>query len=146
MEVIAEEIANALTQDEIIEHEIYHGNMVDSDNIGNGYIISENIAHRTPTSKEFLMSDDTIINDVLAVVKLCENLPEEGKIRFDLPKGKKRVRLYCPVDAEIRIKNFRSDKFCEPYAKGLNVLWIGDSITQGAGSFMSSQTYVNIVS
>ena len=91
-------------------------------------------------------SFDLYINDILAVVKSCENLPVEGKMRFDLPKGKKRVRLYFPVDAEIRIKNFQSDKFCEPYAKGLNVLWIGDSITQGAGSFMGSQTYVNIVS
>lgn len=33
-------------------------------------------------------SFDLYINDVLAVVKSCENLPVEGKMRFDLPKGK----------------------------------------------------------
>ena len=59
--VLAEEIADSLTQNDTIDREFYSGNMVDKYNIGNGYIIQENTAKRTATTKEFLMSDDTIM-------------------------------------------------------------------------------------
>lgn len=61
LSAIAEEIADSLSQEETIEREFYNGNMVDRYNIGNGYIIRENIGNRTETTKEFLMSDDTIM-------------------------------------------------------------------------------------
>ena len=54
-------LAEGLTPEETIEREFYPGNMVDSYNIGGGYIIQENVENRTPTTKEFLMSDDTIM-------------------------------------------------------------------------------------
>lgn len=61
LSVFAEEIADALTTKETIEREFYTGNMVDKYNIGSGYIIQENVENRTATTKEFLMSDDTIM-------------------------------------------------------------------------------------
>ena len=61
LSAFAEELADVLTKEETIEHEIYSGNMVDKYNIGSGYIIQENVENRTATTKEFLMSDDTIM-------------------------------------------------------------------------------------
>ena len=61
LEVVAEEIADSLTTEATIEREFYTGNMVDSYNIGNGYILREIEEHRTPTTKEFLMSDNTVM-------------------------------------------------------------------------------------
>ena len=61
LSAFAEELADVLTQEETIEHEIYSGNMVDKYNIGSGYIIQENVENRTATTKEFLMSDNTIM-------------------------------------------------------------------------------------
>ena len=59
--VLVEELGDMLTKENVIEHEIYSGNLVDSDNIGKGYIVQENTEKRTLTSKEFWMSDDTIM-------------------------------------------------------------------------------------
>lgn len=61
LSAFAEELADLLTQEESIDREFYPGNMVDKYNIGSGYIIQENIANRTATTKEYLMSDNTIM-------------------------------------------------------------------------------------
>ena len=61
LSVLAEEIVDVLTTEETIEREFYSGNMVDKYNIGSGDIIQENVKNRTATTKEFLMSDDTIM-------------------------------------------------------------------------------------
>ena len=54
--------------------------------------------------------------------------------------------MYFPTDVEIRLKNFRLNGTWEPVLpEKERVLWIGDSITQGVGSFMGSETFVNIV-
>ena len=74
LEVVAEEIADSLTTEEVIEREFYTGNMVDAYNIGNGYILQEIEEHRTPTTKEFLMSDDTVmVQQFVEPVHYCEN-------------------------------------------------------------------------
>ena len=61
LQVVAESIGNALTVEDSIEQNYYPGGMVDKYNIGNSYIVQENVKNRTLTSKEFLMSDDTIM-------------------------------------------------------------------------------------
>lgn len=89
---------------------------------------------------------DMYIDGVLYSYRNEEEMEGVGNISFDLPNGKKEVDLYFPIDAEIHVKNFFIDgNILPPFPKTENVLWIGDSITQGAGGFMGGQTFVNIV-
>lgn len=80
----------------------------------------------------------------IAVKQVCE-MGEKGTLTFDLPKGNKKITLYLPLDADIGIKNFTIDgKWRKTPPKKTKVLWIGDSITQGYGAFITGQTYVNV--
>lgn len=90
---------------------------------------------------------DLFVDDELFDSKEEKDLPTEGTLTFALPQGAKNVKIYFPVDAEIRIKDFCIDGTYRVIADNRpKILWLGDSITQGAGSYMGSQTYVNIVS
>lgn len=90
---------------------------------------------------------DLFVNDELSEIKEEKDMAEEGILTFSLPQGTKNVKIYFPIDAEIRMKDFCIDgNYRITEDKRVNALWIGDSITQGAGSFIGSQTYVNIVS
>ena len=90
-----------------------------------------------------LWFDDEEAAEVLQV----EDLKDQGTIHFSLPGGMKKVTVYLPMDATMTIKNFElsgtKEKPGVP-AKGEKVLWMGDSITQGFGSFRSAYTYPNI--
>lgn len=89
---------------------------------------------------------DMYINGVLCDHRLENETPSEGNVSFDLPEGKNEVDLYFPIDAEIQVKRFFIDgEILPPPQKKEKVLWLGDSITQGAGGFMGGQTFVNIV-
>ena len=62
--VLAEEIQEVFATEENSSHkqeEMVTGGLSDANNVGNGYIINENVHRRTETTKEFLMSDDTIM-------------------------------------------------------------------------------------
>ena len=72
------------------------------------------------------------------------DLEEEGTLEYLLKNGEKKVILYFPVDADIAIKNFYSDADVFAVEKGEKVLFIGDSITQGFGTFETGQTFVNV--
>ena len=61
LQVLADGIGEILTPENTIEQKYYPGEMVDEYNIGNSYIVQENEENRTLTTKEFLMSDDTIM-------------------------------------------------------------------------------------
>ena len=61
LQALADGIGNALTAESSIEQKYYPGGMVDEYNIGNGDILQENTENRTLTTKEFLMSDNTIM-------------------------------------------------------------------------------------
>ncbi len=61
LQVLADGIGEILTPVNTIEQKYYPGEMVDEYNIGNSYIVQENEENRTLTTKEFLMSDDTIM-------------------------------------------------------------------------------------
>ena len=60
LKVLADEIG-ALLETESNVSELLTVNLDDSGNIGNSYIVQENVNRRTLNSKEYLMSDDTIM-------------------------------------------------------------------------------------
>lgn len=89
---------------------------------------------------------DVYIDGVLTTYQSEEELPLQGTISLNLPIGEKKVEIYFPIDTEIHIKDFYIDgEYSALPPKACNILWLGDSITQGAGGFMGGQTYVNIV-
>lgn len=69
----------------------------------------------------------------------------EAKAEFTLPAGEKNVVVYLPLDFECGIKDVEIDGEWAPVApRETKVLWIGDSITQGYGTFRTAETYVNV--
>ena len=77
-------------------------------------------------------------------IRYVKDLPEEGKLDWQLPEGEKEVVLYLPADATVLIRNFTIDGDVTPAKKNEKVLWLGDSITQGYGPLRSAQTYVSV--
>ena len=73
-----------------------------------------------------------------------KNLPEEGKLEWKLPAGKKDVIIYLPADATVELRNCEIDGAYTPAKKNEKVLWLGDSITQGYGPLRSAMTYVSV--
>ena len=74
---------------------------------------------------------------------------EDGKInaRLELGEGKKQVTIWLPCLFEANMVDFRLDDGAvfEPAKKDCNVLFLGDSITQGYTSEFPSLTYTNII-
>jgi hypothetical protein len=94
-------------------------------------------------------SEDTIelaVDGIIMKVLYVENLKKEGKLSFDLAEGDKKVIVYLPMDATIVIRSFECNAQVNLTQKEARVLWMGDSITQGYGSFRSAHTYVNVAS
>lgn len=60
-----------------------------------------------------------------------------------LPRGKNSVCVYMPSDGIVQINNLEVAGKIEQSPRGEKVLYIGDSITQGYGTFFSGGTYVN---
>ena len=77
-------------------------------------------------------------------IRYVKDLPEEGKLEWQLPEGEKDVVIYLPADATVLIRNFTIDGEVTPAKKNEKVLWLGDSITQGYGPLRSAQTYVSV--
>ncbi len=95
----------------------------------------------------FVGSLDTIdvyANGVPVSVVELKDLPEKGNLSFVLPEGNKKVVVYFPLDVDLGVKNFCIEgKWRSPKEKKPKCLWIGDSITQGYGAFITGETYVN---
>lgn len=87
---------------------------------------------------------DLYVDGTLTERKRVSELNDEGKLEFRLESGEKNIVLYFPIDADIAVKNFYSDKPCRAVKKGEKVLFIGDSITQGYGTFETGKTFVNV--
>lgn len=87
---------------------------------------------------------DLYVNGNLFTQNKVAELSEEGSLEYSLKSGEKKVILYFPIDADIAIKNFYSDADMFVVEKGEKVLFIGDSITQGYGTFETGQTFVNV--
>ena len=77
-------------------------------------------------------------------IKINE-IDNKGNIEVLLPNKEKEVCIYYPIDLELAIRNFNIDGDYEviPPRKE-KVLWLGDSITQGYGSDLTSYSYVNV--
>lgn len=89
-------------------------------------------------------SVELVVDGLITEIVYVKDLPKEGVISFELPVGEKKVMIYLPADATTLIRNLEIDADCFPVAKNGKVLWMGDSITQGFGSFRSAHTYVSV--
>ena len=94
----------------------------------------------TGSQDSFELMTDGQITEILYV----KDLPEEGRIAWKLPEGRKKVVVYLPADATVVVRNFTCNAGAEQAAKNEKVLWLGDSITQGYGPLRSGQTYVSV--
>ncbi len=89
---------------------------------------------------------DVYADNVHVDTAFIKDIPEKGKLSFTLPEGKKKVTVYLPCDLKMGIKNFRIEGKWRNIKKKspTKILWMGDSITQGYGTFVTSETYVNV--
>ena len=94
----------------------------------------------TGSQDSFELMTDGQITEILYV----KDLPEESRIAWKLPEGRKQVVVYLPADAPGVVRNFTCNAGAEQAAKNEKVLWLGDSITQGYGPLRSGQTYVSV--
>lgn len=74
--------------------------------------------------------------------------PKTFSVEIDLPKGSHRVTIYFPNLLGVDVLGVQIDDGAEftPVQKKANILFTGDSITQGYTAEYSSKTYVNILS
>lgn len=72
----------------------------------------------------------------------------EGGFCLPLPAGTHRVQIMLCDRCRVLLKNveLKNATFVSPYKKKLNLLCLGDSITQGHGTEHPSMTYVNRLS
>ena len=92
-------------------------------------------------------SEDTFelaVDGLVHSVYYVKDLDEEGILQFELPAGNKHIIIYLPIDATAVIKSFEINGSYEVPKKKEKVLWMGDSITQGYGTFRSSHIYVSV--
>lgn len=70
-----------------------------------------------------------------------------SKITFNMPKGKKKVSIYLPINCEIGVRDLSfNGSYKAVKDKKLKVLAIGDSITQGYGAVYAGASYINVLS
>lgn len=97
---------------------------------------------------DFTSSDNTFdlyVDGVLQCVHKVRKANFDRAI-YNMREGKKIVQIYLPTNCHIGIKNFNiNGGYKTVKDKGQKVLIIGDSITQGYGSFMSGASYANVL-
>ncbi len=92
--------------------------------------------YRLPTPRGNNTVDLYIDGALYSVFHL--NAPK-GKVEFDMPEGKKTLKIYMPVDCPIEIKGFEfNGSYSSVKSSGKKVLFLGDSITQGFGAHIGS--------
>ena len=89
-------------------------------------------------------SFELAVDGLIQKIYYVKDMKDEGRLEVTLPVGNKRVTIYLAADATVLIRNFEIDADYEPVKKGLKVLWLGDSITQGFGPLRSACTYVSV--
>ncbi len=89
-------------------------------------------------------SFELAVDGLITEIRYVKDLPEEGKLEWKLPEGKKDVIIYLPADATVELRNCEIDGAYTPAKKNEKVLWLGDSITQGYGPLRSAMTYVSV--
>jgi lysophospholipase L1-like esterase len=90
-------------------------------------------------------SIELLIDDLIMKVFYVKDLDKEGTLTFIMPDYNKKVVINLPTDATILLRNAQANGEVIPVLKKYKVLWMGDSITQGYGSFRSAHTYVNVL-
>lgn len=88
----------------------------------------------------FELCEDDLITDI----RYVKDLPKEGTMKFKLLPGKHEVKIYLPTDAVVWIKDLDIDGSIEAVKHDTKILWLGDSISQGFGTFRSGETLVTI--
>jgi lysophospholipase L1-like esterase len=89
-------------------------------------------------------SIDTYINGTVYQYDKLQEGGREGHYICNLPDGEKDIVIYMPLHSQISINEFIANGVCKPSDRNEQVLWIGDSITQGYGPLISGMSYVNI--
>lgn len=89
-------------------------------------------------------SFEAAVDDLIFDIRYVHEMDKAGRLTFRLPAGRKKVTVYLPCDATVLIRNFKTDRPVTPVSKGIRVLWLGDSITQGFGPLRSACTYVSV--
>lgn len=97
------------------------------------------------SSKDTL--DVTINGKRVYSYKVSES-DEKGEIVFAVENtdenAENEVVVYFPIDADFAVRNFRVSEKISPVERKTKVLWIGDSITQGYGTFQTSESFTNL--
>ena len=89
-------------------------------------------------------SFELAVDGLITEIRYVKDLPEEGKLEWKLPEGKKDVVIYLPADATVELRRCEIGGAYIPAKKNEKVLWLGDSITQGYGPLRSAMTYVSV--
>ena len=89
-------------------------------------------------------SIDVWVNGVLIKTFAVQNMARKGRLEVELESGEKSVCVYFPIDSEVHVKNLVILGNYRSVKKGEKVLWVGDSITQGFGTSLTSFSYVNV--
>ena len=89
-------------------------------------------------------SFELAVDGLITEIRYVKDLPEEGKLEWKLPEGKKDVVIYLPADATVELRRCEIGGAYTPAKKNEKVLWLGDSITQGYGPLRSAMTYVSV--
>ena len=89
-------------------------------------------------------SIDVWVNGTLYKAFDLEKITKKGKLEIALEEGEKTVCVYFPIDSEVHIKNLIILGKYRSVKKGDKILWVGDSITQGYGTNLTSLSYVNV--
>ncbi len=90
-------------------------------------------------------SIDVCVDGKLFSVTPTDSILPKGRLEFSLPAGNKTVAVYLSVDAEFHIKEFSIEgKWRSAIKSRPRVLFLGDSITQGYGSKIGSQTFASL--
>jgi len=91
---------------------------------------------------------DVLINGKRVYSYKLTEMEEKGRLGFTVENiagnAINEVVVYFPIDADFAIKNFKVSNKISPIKRNIKVLWIGDSITQGYGTFQTSETFVNV--
>jgi len=88
---------------------------------------------------------ELLIDGLISKIVYIKDCNKKDTITFDMNEGMKDVIIYLPSDSTVDIKNFEinDDNATAPIKKE-KVLWLGDSITQGYGTFRSAHMYVSV--
>ena len=111
----------------------------DSDYIAFGYI-----AHKG-TNRNFYFFDLLVDGIMTAHLGEIRSTLRKGDLKIALPEGRHKVSLYLPNTTRVELSyvELSDGASFEGFTKGMKLLCLGDSITQGYDAEHSSMSYAN---